>query len=34
MNKKVFEPHGYQEYMIEKMIELPAVGAFLDMGLG
>lgn len=29
-----FHPHAYQRYCIEKVVELPAVGLFLDMGLG
>lgn len=29
-----FVPHSYQEYAINKVIEKPAVGLFLDMGLG
>jgi SNF2 family DNA or RNA helicase len=29
-----FIPHDYQRYAIEKIIELPAAGLFLDMGLG
>lgn len=29
-----FEPHEYQRYCIEKILELPRVGLFLDMGLG
>lgn len=29
-----FIPHSYQEYAIEKVMELPACGLFLDMGLG
>jgi len=31
---KVFEPHGYQKYCIERIIAEPALGLFLDMGLG
>lgn len=31
---KDYRPHGYQEYVTGKMIELPFMGAFLDMGLG
>lgn len=27
-------PHGYQQYVKDKMIELPFMGAWLDMGLG
>lgn len=29
-----FIPHEYQQYCIDKLMELPAVGLFLDMGLG
>ena len=29
-----FVPHNYQKYAIEKIIELPICGLFLDMGLG
>ena len=29
-----FEPHGYQEHCIEKIIEIKKIGLFLDMGLG
>ena len=29
-----FIPHNYQTFCIEKLLELPAVGLFLDMGLG
>lgn len=29
-----FEPHGYQLYCIEKILQLSNVGLFLDMGLG
>lgn len=27
-------PHNYQEYAVNKILELPKVGLFLDMGLG
>lgn len=27
-----FQPHGYQRYCIQKILELPSVGLFLDMG--
>lgn len=30
----IFEPHNYQAHCITKILELPAVGLFLDMGLG
>lgn len=29
-----FVPHGYQEYATNKILELPKVGLFLEMGLG
>lgn len=29
-----FKPHSYQEYAIDKIIELPAVGLLMDMGMG
>lgn len=29
-----FIPHSYQRYAIERMISEPALGLFLDMGLG
>lgn len=29
-----FKPHEYQERMIQKVIDTPRVGLFLDMGLG
>lgn len=29
-----FIPHNYQEYATTKILELPKVGLFLDMGLG
>lgn len=29
-----FIPHDYQRYAAEKIIELPACGLFLEMGLG
>ncbi|MCM1509076.1 MAG: DEAD/DEAH box helicase [Ruminococcus flavefaciens] len=29
-----FIPHSYQKYCIDRIIENPAVGLFLDMGLG
>ena len=31
---KTFVPHGYQSYSIQRMIDTPKIGAFLDMGLG
>lgn len=30
----IYKPHDYQKIAEEKIIELPAVGLFLDMGLG
>ena len=29
-----FIPHKYQQYCIDKVIEMPFLGLFLDMGLG
>lgn len=29
-----FIPHSYQRYGIQRMVEAPALGCFLDMGLG
>lgn len=29
-----FEPHGYQRYDIQRIIDDPYIGMFLDMGLG
>lgn len=31
---KEFKPHSYQAYSIQRMIDTPYIGAFLDMGLG
>lgn len=31
---KEFTPHSYQEYCINRIISDPAIGLFLDMGLG
>lgn len=31
---KVYNPYPYQKYAQEQIIELPAIGLFLDMGLG
>lgn len=31
---KHLSPHGYQQYCIDKIIELPSIGLFLDCGLG
>lgn len=30
----IFKPHDYQKFSIEKVIDTPAIGLFLDMGLG
>jgi len=30
----IFKPHDYQQHAIEKILDLPAVGLFLDMGMG
>ena len=29
-----FKPHNYQKYCVNKILEIPKVGLFLDMGLG
>jgi SNF2 family DNA or RNA helicase len=29
-----FQPHKYQEYAIERILDTPALGLFLEMGLG
>jgi len=29
-----FEPHRYQQYCIDRVVNEPAIGLFLDMGLG
>ena len=29
-----YEPHAYQEYATQRIIDTPKVGLFLDMGLG
>lgn len=29
-----FKPHDYQQHAIRKILDLPAVGLFLDMGMG
>lgn len=34
MMAAVFKPHSYQEFAIQKILELPALALFLDMGLG
>lgn len=30
----IFKPHAYQQHCIDKIIEIPKIGLFLDMGLG
>lgn len=30
----IFEPHAYQKHCFEKVLEIPKIGLFLDMGLG
>ena len=30
----IFRPHGYQQYCINKILEIKKIGLFLDMGLG
>ena len=30
----IFKPHAYQQHCIEKVVEIPKLGLFLDMGLG
>ena len=30
----IFKPHAYQQHCIEKVMEIPKLGLFLDMGLG
>ena len=30
----IFKPHPYQQYCIDKVLQKPAIGLFLDMGLG
>ncbi|CAM4184783.1 hypothetical protein PAAL109150_14490 [Paenibacillus alkaliterrae] len=29
-----FIPHKYQEYAVDRIMDTPAVGLFLEMGLG
>ena len=29
-----FKPHGYQQYCIQRILDTPKLGLFLDMGLG
>lgn len=28
----IFKPHAYQEHCIKKILEIPKLGLFLDMG--
>lgn len=28
----IFRPHAYQQYCIDRLIDTPALGLFLDMG--
>lgn len=28
----IFRPHGYQQYCIDKILQLKKLGLFLDMG--
>jgi hypothetical protein len=28
----MFKPHGYQRYCVERILDTPMVGLFLDMG--
>lgn len=30
----IFKPHPYQQYCIDQVLQKPAIGLFLDMGLG
>ena len=30
----IFKPHPYQQYCIRQILQKPAIGLFLDMGLG
>ena len=30
----IFKPHPYQQYCIDRVVSDPAIGLFLDMGLG
>lgn len=29
-----YEPHDYQKYVVERIVELPACTLFMEMGLG
>ena len=29
-----FIPHDYQKFAMQKLVEMPEAGLFLDMGLG
>lgn len=28
----MFKPHGYQRYCVERILDTPMLGLFLDMG--
>ena len=28
----IFRPHGYQQYCIDRILEIKKIGLFLDMG--
>lgn len=28
----IFKPHGYQQYCVNKILEIKKIGLFLDMG--
>ena len=28
----MFKPHGYQRHCVERILDTPALGLFLDMG--
>ena len=30
----IFKPHAYQQHCIEKVVEVPKLGLFLDKGKG
>ena len=30
----IFKPHPYQQYCFDQVVNKPALGLFLDMGLG
>ena len=31
---KEYKPYNYQQHCIDRIIDTPAIGLFLDMGLG